>query len=159
MFKRLLLTMALTHAAGSTAAAQPLAFSKVIQPASTMDAKLRAAVQKQAGVYPLEGFAFFDRDSVMLVFIDSSYTGAAVKAGKWMFGPPATAAELDGCPGDKVLGRKIARALFRAMGRPAALQQVVVTVRGAVGIDRWSASDLHYDRERLTAKWEGDPNP
>lgn len=146
----------LTEAAHAQA---PLMFSKVVRPASAMDAKLRAAAQGRAGKYLLEGFAFFGRDSIMLVFGDSAYTAAGHKAGTWMFGPPVTDAEADGCPPEKVLARKVARALFRAMGRPAALQQVVVSVHGAVGLDRWSGVDMYFHPEQLSGKWAGDPIP
>ena len=86
-------------------------------------------------------------------------TGAALQAHTWMFGPAVTAAEADSCPPEKVLGRKIARVLFRALNRPAAIQQIVVAVHGAIGKDRWTGESMYYYREQLEGRWAGDPNP
>ena len=129
----------------------------MIRPASTMDATLRVPVQEKAGRYPLGGFAFFGRDSIILVFVDSNYTGASRLAGTWMFGPAVTPVEADGCPPEKVIGRQIARVLFRALGRPGALKTVIVAVHGTRGLDRWSVSKMYFYPEQLTGKWAGDP--
>ena len=159
MNRILRLTTVLALVSSVSSAQTPLMFSKAIQPASALDPRLRAAVKKQAGPYALDGFAFFGTDSLILIFADSALTRVAHESGKWMFGPPATAAEMDGCPAEKVLARKIARALFRALGRPTKLQQVDIAVRGTVGIDRWTGIDMYFYPEHLSGKWAGDPIP
>lgn len=78
---------------------------------------------------------------------------------RWMFGPAVTAAEADSCPPEKVLGRKIARVLFRFLDRPAAMQQIVVAVHGTNGKDRWTVEDMYYYREQLEGRWAGDLIP
>ncbi|MEA3245580.1 MAG: hypothetical protein U9Q74_05435 [Gemmatimonadota bacterium] len=153
------LSILLHGSAPAQAANAPLAFSRAVKPASAMAPPLRTAVTARAGRYPFDGYALFGTDSVLLVFTDSSYTAAGERAGTWMFGPPVTAAEADGCPPPKVLGRQIARALFRAMGRPPGLQQVVVSVHGTAGGDRWSVVDMYFYPEQLSGKWAGDSVP
>ena len=150
---------ALALATQAVVAQVPLAFSDAVKPVSSMDSQLRAALQAKAGSYPLVGYAFFGRDSVLLVFEDSAMTGAALNAHTWMFGPAVTAAEADSCPPEKVLGRKIARVLFRFLDRPAAMQQIVVAVHGTNGKDRWTVEDMYYYREQLEGRWAGDLIP
>lgn len=160
LMNRILRSVGTAFVLARTAHAQtPLMFSELVRPATAMDAKLRAAVHAQAGKYALEGVGIFGRDSIVLVFADSAYTDAGHTAGTWMFGPRVTDAEADGCPPEKVLGRKIARALFRAMGRPAELRQIAVSVHGTVGADRWSGVDMYYYPGQLSGKWSGDRIP
>ncbi|HEY5218949.1 MAG TPA: hypothetical protein VIJ16_04020 [Gemmatimonadaceae bacterium] len=117
---------------------------------------LRRGIQTTADHYPLVGYTFFGSDSATLVFEDSSMTTAALSARTWMFGPSVTKAEADGCPPEKVLGRKIARVLFRELGRPTSLKQVSVVVRGAVGLARWSYEHMYYYPDQLSGRWAGD---
>jgi hypothetical protein len=114
-------------------------------------------LQARAGHYPLVELKIFLHDSAVLVFEDSSYTGKAVAEGKWMFGPPVTAAEADSCPPEKVLGRQIARVLWRRGGKEADLQTVIVRVHGSAGLDRWSHTDMYYYPPQLEGRWAGDP--
>ena len=123
----------------------------------SIEPALRAQLQSKAGHYPLRNVTTFSQDSVLLVFDDSTLTAASLKAGTWMFGPPVTAAEADSCRPEKVLGRKIARVFWRGVGKPSSLQQIVVRVRGTVGIDRWTSTDLYYYRAQLEGPWAGDP--
>ncbi len=123
---------------------------------SVLPAAVRTAVANTARTYPLTGVRMFGRDSVLLVFDDSTLTAAPLNAGTWMFGPPVTAAEADSCPPPKVLGRRIARALYRGLGRPSDLEKVIVLVRGTAGIDRWTAMGMYYYRSELTGRWAGD---
>lgn len=90
------------------------------------------------------------------MFEDSSYTVAAARAGKWMFGSAVTVAEADGCPPEKVLGRKIARVLWHSMGKPQDLQFITIAVRGSTGLDRWSNTTMYYHRSQLDGPWVGD---
>ena len=94
-----------------------------------VSAALRAALQARAGHYQLVEIILFPHDSALLVFEDSSYTGKAVAAGTWMFGPPVTEADL---------------------------QTVVVRVRGVSGLDRFSHSDMYYNPSQLEGRWAGD---
>ena len=119
-------------------------------------AALRAALQERAGHYPLVEIILFPNDSALLVFEDSSYTGKAVATRTWMFGPPVTEAEADSCPPEKVLGRQIARVLWRRGGKEADLKTVIVRVRGVSGLDRYSHTDMYYYPSQLEGRWAGD---
>ena len=138
---------------------KPIVFTDIVRPIASMMPALRGAVQAKAKGYPFVGFAFFGGDSALLVFEDSTLTTPALRAKTWMWGPPVTAAEADSCPPEKVLGRQIARSLFRALGQPAGLQQIVVAVRGTLGLDRWSVESMYYFPAQLTGRWAGDPLP
>lgn len=135
----------------------PLAMGPLEEPAS-LSATMRAAVTAQAAGYRLVGLRHFSRDSVLFVYEDSSLTAAALKARSWMFGPPVTKEEADGCPPEKVLGRRIARELWRQLGKPKSLQYVMIAVRGTVGIDRFTVSYLYYYPEQLEGPWVGEPS-
>jgi hypothetical protein len=115
---------------------------------------LRQAIESEARQYPFVGFRLFGRDSARLVFDDSSFTVSALRAGKWMFGPTVTAAEADGCPPEKVLGRKIARALWHGLGKPNDLQYITIAVHGSGGFARYT---MYYHRSQLDGPWVGDP--
>lgn len=140
-----------------TAVAAPVAAQSSAPPA------IRAAAQRAAGSYPLDTAYLFGRDSLVLVFRDSSLTPSASRGGTWMFGPPTTKAEDDGCPPQKVLGRRIARAAWTTMGRPRQLRHVEVRVHGPETPDptdenatlstSWS---LYYPRFQLDGPWVGD---
>ena len=123
---------------------------------NNVSAALRAALQARAGHYPLVEIILFPHDSALLVFEDSSYTGKAAAAGTWMFGPPVTEAEADRCPPEKVLGRQIARVLWRLGGKEADLKTVVIRVRGVSGLDRFSHTDMYYGPSQLEGRWAGD---
>ena len=123
---------------------------------NNVSAALRAALQARAGHYPLVEVILLPHDSALLVFEDSSYTGKAVAARTWMFGPPVTEAEADRCPPEKVLGRQIARVLWRLGGKEADLKTVVVRVRGVSGLDRFSHTDMYYNPSQLEGQWAGD---
>jgi hypothetical protein len=123
----------------------------------TVSAAVRAEVQARAGPYPLVAITLFRPDSALLVFEDSSYSDTARMAGKWMFGPPVSEAEADSCPPEKVLGRRIARVLWRRGGKAAGLKTVIVRVRGTSGLDRLSWTDMFYDPSQLEGPWAGDP--
>jgi hypothetical protein len=154
---RTALCMIIACAVPAVALAQvPIPGSEADSP-SALPAALRSAVANTARRYPLVGAKVFGRDSVLLVFEDSTLTAEPLRAGTWMFGPPVTAVEADSCPPEKVLGRRIARALYRGLGRPADLQKVMVLVRGTKGIDRWSAMYMYYYQSELARRWAGDP--
>jgi len=140
----------------SARAQAPLPFSTLQEPAA-LDAPVRSAVAAVASGYRLAGYRLFASDSILLVYDDSSLTAAALQAQTWMFGPPTTASENDGCPPPKVLGRKIARELWRQLGKPKTLRQIMIAVRGTVGKDRWTAETLFYYPEQLDGPWVGDP--
>src|SRR5438128_751622 len=95
---------------------------------SVLPASTKAAAQRVAGPYPLSSAHRFGRDSIVLVFRDSKLTADALHANTWMFGPPTTKAEEDGCPREKVLGRRIARAVWTELGRPTLRERIVVRV-------------------------------
>src|SRR5215213_5817891 len=130
----------------------PLAFGP-LQPPAALDSALRGAILEKAAAYPFVGFRFFARDSVLLVFDDSTLTDDALTARRWMFGPAVTVAEADGCPPEKVLGRRIARSLWVRWGRPSEIQYVLVAVRGTSGRDRWTAETMYYPRSQLQGPW------
>ncbi len=113
-------------------------------------------LQTVAGPYPIRDIEFFGRDSVRIDVEDSSRTVRAVRAHAWMFGPPVTVEEAGGCPLEKVLGRRIARELWRREGRAMALEQVIVRVHGNSGLDRLSYEDMYYGRADLDTPWVGD---
>ncbi|MHB8839664.1 MAG: hypothetical protein ACYC7F_12040 [Gemmatimonadaceae bacterium] len=118
-------------------------------------------LQRAAGPYPLDSAYALGRDTVVLVLRDSTLTTAASKAGTWMFGPPTTEAEEDGCPPEKVLGRRLARIVWTELGKPADLQLVIVRVRGPMtGRPLESMNqltvDLFYPRFQLAGPWVGD---
>src|ERR1019366_7335962 len=138
-------------------AALPIVRAARVDAQQTVSAAVRAEIQARAGRYPLVAITIFAHDSALLEFADSSYTGKAYKAGKWMFGPPVTVAEADRCPPYKVLGRRIARVLWRRGGKEADLKTVIVRVRGVAGVDRFSYADLYYASSELEGRWEGDP--
>ena len=149
------LAFALGSSAASAAAQTPLAFGP-LEPPAALSATLRTTVVEKASQYPFAGFRLFGRDSVLLVFDDSTLTGRALETGTWMFGPPVTTAEADSCPPEKVLGRRIARLFWDRSGRPADMQLIMVAVRGTKGIDRWTVSTMYYPRHQLDGPWAGD---
>lgn len=157
MFIRALVAVALFAVLGArTLPAQvPLAFGP-LQPPSALGAAQRAAIAGIAGGYPFVGFQLFGRDSALLVFEDSTLTAAASGANTWMFGPPVTTAEADGCPPEKVLGRRIARVFWAGWGRPTQAQHVMVAVRGTVGRDKWTAVTMYCLPSQLDGPWAGD---
>ena len=138
------------------ASAQPSFVRPELSPPAVMGQRTLDSIRAIARTYPFVGFKLFGSDSALLVFEDSMLTAVALDAGKWMFGPPPQAAELDGCPAQKVLGRKIARAFWRSSGRPASLQNVMVQVRGTTGIDKWTSTTMYYHRPDLVGQWAGD---
>jgi hypothetical protein len=143
------LGVALTCGSASVEAQQPVARN------------VRAQLQRAAGPYPLDSAYALGRDTVVLVLRDSTLTTAASEAGSWMFGPPTTEAEEDGCPPEKVLGRRLARIVWTELGKPADLQLVIVRVRGPMTgrpleSMRKLTVDLFYPRLQLTGPWVGD---
>lgn len=122
-------------------------------------APIQVKLQAKAGPqYPLRVALLIGRDSARLVFDDSTLTGQSMNGGGWMFGPPVTVAEADSCPPEKVLGRRLARILWRELGRPMSLERVTVRVQGTVGKDRWSYVDMYYYKSELERPWVGDPD-
>ena len=117
---------------------------------------LRAALQQRAGSYPLDSVVFFGRDSALVVLADSSFTGASVAAGSWMFGPPVTPEEAGSCPPEKVLGQRLARLLWWHEGADTTLQTIIVRVHGTEGIDRFSSTSMYYYLAQLREPWVGD---
>ncbi len=125
---------------------------------STVDARVRAALQAKAGdKYPLGDVVIFATDSAVIEFADPTYTGEATRAGTWMFGPPVPVAEQDSCPPPKILGRKIARVLWQNGGKDRHLGTVIVMVHGTAGIDRFSNTRFYYEPSQLDGPWAGDP--
>jgi len=116
-------------------------------------------LQAKAGPYRVLQVEVFARDSARILFEDSTLTGDAMRAGTWMFGPPVTTAEADGCPPEKVLGRQLARILWRGIGKPTTIERISVTVRGTIGKDRWSSMAMFYPLFQLNGPWAGDPVP
>ncbi len=121
---------------------------------------VHAQVQRAAGPYPLDSAYALGRDTVVLVLRDSTLTTAASEADTWMFGQPTTEAEEDGCPPEKVLGRRLARIVWSELGKPADLQLVIVRVQGpmtgTIESMRKVTVDLFYPRFQLTGPWVGD---
>ena len=125
---------------------------------AAVSSSLRAALQARAGAqYPLEDVTILPGDSAVIVFADSTYTGARRQAGTWMFGPPVPPIEQDSCPPEKILGRKIARVLWQNGGRESRLATVIVRVHGTVGVDRFSYTAMYYEPSQLEGPWAGDP--
>jgi len=79
-----------------------------------------------------------------------------MQANRWMFGPPTTAAEADSCPPEKVLGRKLARLLWRGLNKPRELHYIIVAVHGTKDRDRFTVYTMYYQRGQLEAPWVGD---
>lgn len=125
--------------------------------AAQLPANVADELRREAAPYPLIEVVVQHADSAVLVFQDSSFTGAALRSHTWMFGPPTTKAEDDGCPPEKVLGRKIARVFWREVGKSAGLKTVIVRVRGTQGVDRLSFVDFYYIPAQLEGPWVGDP--
>ena len=148
----LLCVMPFASAPGQT----PLEFQPLTSP-STLAPEVRTAIEHKAGSYQFEGYRLFAKDSALLVFVDSSLTSVGLQSHTWMFGPPVTAAEADSCPPEKVLARKLARAFWRSQGRPAALQSMIVSVRGTAGADRWTSISMYFYDVQLARPWAGDP--
>jgi hypothetical protein len=148
--------LAIGLAVPTVSAQVPIEFG-ALEPPAALSPALQRAVAAKAANYPFAGFRMLGRDSVLLVFEDSTLTVAGLRAHTWMFGPPVTTAEADSCPPEKVLGRKIARAFWNAAGRPAETQAIMIAVRGTRGIDRWTAETMYYWRNQLDKPWAGDP--
>jgi hypothetical protein len=157
MSTRFVAAAALFACIGTSALAAQAPFaSGSLQLPTALGVGVRNAVVKTAVGYPFVGVQLFGRDSALLVFDDSTLTGTALGAHTWMFGPPVTAAETDGCPPEKVLGRKIARAFWTSSGRPVETQYVIVAVRGTQGRDRWTYEKMYYQHSQLDGPWAGD---
>lgn len=117
-------------------------------------------MQRVAADYRVDS-AYFVDSIAYVVFQDSTLTTAASDSGTWMFGPKTTVAENDGCPPKKVLGRKIARALWTSLGKPEWLEEVRVVVIGPLvdtSIDEKDQATwtFNYPRFQLTGPWVGD---
>lgn len=119
-------------------------------------AGLTPRIQLAAGHYPLVAINLAAPDSAELVFVDSTLTATGLHAGTWMFGPPVTEAEADSCPPEKVLGRRLARILWREGGKAAGLRMVAVQVRG-VDHERYTSIRMFYYPVQLEGPWAGDP--
>ena len=115
--------LAIGLAVPTVSAQVPIEFG-ALEPPAALSPALQRAVAAKAANYPFAGFRMLGRDSVLLVFEDSTLTVAGLRAHTWMFGPPVTTAEADSCPPEKVLGRKIARAFWNAAGRPSLKRQL-----------------------------------
>lgn len=119
-------------------------------------AAIQVRLQRIAGPYPVRAIEWFGPDSARVVVEDSTRTASAVLAQTWMFGPPVTADEAGGCPPQKVLGRRIARELWRQEGKRRRAEQIIVRVHGATGLDRESFVDMYYGVPDLDGPWVGD---
>jgi hypothetical protein len=148
--------LAIALAMPAAHAQEPIEFGS-LDPVTSLSPTVQRAVAAKAANYPFVGFRMLGRDSVLLVFDDSTLTAAGIRAQTWMFGPPVTAAEADSCPPEKVLGRKIARAFWNTAGQPAETQVIMVAVRGTRGVDRWTSETMYYWRSQLEKPWAGDP--
>lgn len=143
-----------------------LAFAAVLLLPSSLKAQrplsspIVRVAERVARPYPMDSTVQYGRDSILLVFLDSTLTAERSEAGTWMFGPPATKAEADGCPPEKVLGRRIAREVWAALGKPRDLGQVIVRVRGPrVGEESdYTQTEwiFYYPLFQLTGPWVGD---
>jgi hypothetical protein len=122
---------------------------------------VRESARRTARTYPLDSAYAFGADSIVLVFRDSALTPESERTGAWVFGPAATKTEADGCPPEKVLGRRITRAAWTELRRPKRLQMVIIRIRGPrVGdplesMDEQSV-DFYYPKHQLTGPWIGD---
>lgn len=119
------------------------------------------AAARASTPYPLDSAYAFGADSIVLVLRDQTLTQKRQAAGTWMFGPPATKAEADGCPPEKVLGRRIARATWAALDKPKGLKFIMVRVRGPWDGDPLLSrtqlvEDFYYSYEQLAGPWIGD---
>lgn len=148
----------LAHPMVAARAQVPAPFQSGLSDPSGLPSSVADSIRNTAAGYRFRGFRTFAQDSVILVFEDSTLTAAALKAGTWMFGPTATVAEADGCPPEKVLGRRIARMLWRGLDRPASVKYIVVAVTGTKGIDRWTAMSMFYYQRQLDGPWVGEPS-
>lgn len=115
---------------------------------------------RAAKPYPMDSAVQYGLDSIVLVFRDSTLTEEREAAGTWMFGPPVTKAEADGCPPEKVLGRRIAREVWAALGKPPTFGVAIVRIRGP-RVDNGDEStelewNFYYPRFQLTGRWVGD---
>jgi hypothetical protein len=138
-----------------------MAFASMTEAQKPLPRALQNLLRRSAGSYPLDSAYAVRVDSAVLVFGDVSLTPAAVEAGTWMFGPATTKAEEDGCPPEKVLGRRLARLLWTYIGKPKELAIVTVRVRGplvedALGSATQISEELFYPRFQLTGPWVGD---
>ena len=137
------------------------------QQAAPAGDELAPAIRAAAGKYPVVGINLTvppptppdappARVPATVTLIDSTLTAAGLHAQTWMFGPPVTEAEAYGCPLPKVLGRKIARVVWRLGGKAAGLTFVTVEVKG-VGAERFTSTRMYYYPEELEGPWAGDP--
>jgi hypothetical protein len=154
--KRTLCILTALATASVSVAQIPLPFQDGLRAPATLAPALVDSLRAKAGHYPLVGYRFTG-DSALLVFQDSTLTGAALTSNTWMFGPPTTKAEEDGCPPEKVLGRRLARIFWRGAAKDSGAKIVMVAVHGTKGPDRWSSETMFYYPSQLEGAWVGEP--
>jgi hypothetical protein len=118
-------------------------------------AELVRELQAMAGRYPLLAAKAYPPDSAVLVFEDSTLSPGPPRAEPWMFGPPVTAEEAAGCPPPKVLGRRLARLLYRRLGQAQRPRQVIVVVQAPPPYSM-SRARMFYHQPELEQPWAGD---
>jgi hypothetical protein len=156
--RRTLCILATLAGASVSMAQVPLPFQDGLRAPAKLAPALVDSLRAKAGQYPFAGYRFIG-DSALLVFEDSTMTAAAVTSHTWMFGPPTTKAEEDGCPPEKVLGRRLARIFWRGAAKDSGVKIVMVAVHGTKGGDRWTAETMFYYPSQLEGAWAGEPAP
>ncbi|HSB55708.1 MAG TPA: hypothetical protein VLD58_15210 [Gemmatimonadales bacterium] len=127
----------------------PLQAQRPVQPGVVRE------LQALAGAYPLLAATEYPPDSAVLIFEDSSLAPDHQRPGQWMFGPPVTEEEAAGCPPPKVLGRKLARLLYRRTGKAAPLKTIVVEVKAPAPFGQ-NRARMYYYLQELQEPWAGD---
>jgi hypothetical protein len=133
--RRILVLLGLLATASPIAAQDPL------------DVPLLRRLEARVG-HALQAVTLYGSDSVLVVFQDSTLTGAALQAKTWRFGPRTSAAAVDS---EMRFGQDVARFVWHELGMPQRLQRVIIRVNGAVGKDRWTHTDFFYYRRHFAA--------
>ena len=156
---RTTLFLACWHLADVTPVGAQLPFEPALTRPADLPSWIRRGVKAQAPKYRMIGGNVFGTDSILIAFEDSTLTATGLENGTWSFGPKPTKAESEQCPPEKVLGRKIARAVWREAGKPASWKKVSIRVQGTrETMDKHVALTMFYYHSELTAPWVGDKN-
>lgn len=146
------------HLAGASPVAAQFPFEPALTKPAALPSWVRRGVKAQAPRYRMVGGNVFGTDSILIAFEDSTLTSKGLQDSTWTFGPKPTKAESEQCPPEKVLGRKIARAVWREAGRPASWKMVAIQVRGTGDFEKYTGVTMFYYYTELAAPWVGDNN-